>query len=110
MSERLSDYIIIVSALILLSLGAFFIGFFEGPQIGHYVNISTLILNSILILKFVKGNKTQLLKAWNENRFKLILVIFGILIHLFIAITFILVKYGYTNWIYTNPIKLIPPH
>jgi Ca2+/H+ antiporter len=110
MSEDLSNYIILISVLIFLTIGTFFIGFFEGPQIGHYINIFTVILNIVLTLRFLKKNKSKLLKAWYENRTKLILATFGTLIQLCIAITFMNIKYGYTNWTYMNPIELIPPH
>ena len=40
-------------------LMTFFIGFFEGPQIGHYINIFTVILNIVLTLRFLKKNKSN---------------------------------------------------
>lgn len=110
MSANLSNHIILISVLIFLTIGTIFIGFFEGPQTGHYINIFTIILNIVLTLRFLIKNKSKLLKAWYENRTKLIFATFGSLIQLCIAITFLNIKYGYTNWIFTNPIELIPPH
>ncbi len=109
MSENLSNYIILISVLIFLTIGSLFIGFFEGPQIAHYINIISVISNIVLTLRFVQNNKSKFRQAWYENRTKLILATFGTIVHLCIAITFISIKYGYTNWTYMNPIELISP-
>lgn len=110
MSESLSTYIKLISFLIFLTIGTLFIGFIEGPQIGHYINTFTVILNIVLTVKTVKKNKSKLLKSWRENITKLILATFGSLIHICISITIMIIKYGYTNWTYKNPIEIIPPH
>jgi len=110
MSENLSNYIILISVLIFLTFGSLFIGFFEGPQIGHYINIVSIIPTIWLTLKFVINNKSNFRQIWDENRTKLILATIGTLLHLSIAITFMSVKYGYTNWSYKNPIELISPN
>ena len=110
MSENLSNYIILISVLIFLTIGSLFIGFFEGPQIGHYINIISVISTIWLTLKFGINNKSKFQQIWDENRTKLILATFGILLHLSIASTFMIVKYGYSNWSYKNPIELISPN
>ena len=110
MAERLSDFIILISTLIFLSICSIFFGTFSGPQIGHYINVISLTITIALTFKFLINHISKFKQTWEENRGRFVLGIIAILIHFTLAFSFIALRYGYTNWIYKNPIELIPPN
>ena len=110
MKEHLTEYIVYIFLLIILTASSLFISFFEGPQIGHYINLFSIIITIWLTVRFVKIYSVKIREIWITNRIKMILGTFGLILQLSIAFTIISIRYGYTNWIYKNPIELVPPN
>ncbi len=101
-----STKLVIVTCLTALafitSIGSFFIGFFEGPQIAHYINLTSLTLATVLIFALVISAFRKENEVFKRQPVLFVILILGISITLFVNITFINIRYGYSNWKYKN--------
>lgn len=110
MKEQLTEYIILIFALIALSISSLIMSIITGPQIAHFINLFSIIIAVWLTLRLLKKYSTRIQEIWSTNRNRMILGIFGLLTHLIVAFAIVTFRYGYTNWVYKNPIELIPPN
>ncbi|WP_091147432.1 hypothetical protein [Flavobacterium caeni] len=87
------------------SFAAMFIGFFEGPQIAHYINLISFSL--VIILLF--GLIFNLIRRpdFAKKQYGIILLLFFGLSITFIAnIAFAKFRYGYSSWEYKSITKI----
>jgi hypothetical protein len=107
-SEKLKALGNLTIIAIATSLISVFIGFFEGPQTAHYINLVSLVLTIIVSYKLAASLFKDGKEIIGSNLGRLVFLVLGLLIHLMISVTFINICYGY-GWEYKDILMVEPP-
>ena len=88
-----------------LTFCSIFIGFFEGPQTAHYINLTAMLIaigQGTVLMYRLRVRKD----LFNHFQKHVIFLFFTVAANLLISAALIQSRYGYSNWGYKNLLEM----